>query len=41
MWLAMTYAPQSVHDVEIGIVVFSVIVAPAHIFILRMAERAS
>jgi hypothetical protein len=41
VWLAMTYAPQSVHGVEIGIVLFSVIAAAAHAFILRMAESAN
>src|ERR1051325_7290389 len=39
LWLAMTYAPQSVHGVEIGIVGFSIFVAAAHIYVLKMAER--
>jgi hypothetical protein len=33
IWLASTYAPQSVHGAELGIVLFSVIVTAAHIFV--------
>jgi hypothetical protein len=40
IWLASTYAPQNVHGAELGIVLFSVIVTGAHIFVLKMAERA-
>jgi hypothetical protein len=39
--LASTYAPQSVHGAELGIVVFSVIATASHIFVLKMAEKAS
>ena len=39
IWIAMTYAPQSVHGVEIGIIGFSIIVTAAHIFTLKMAEQ--
>jgi hypothetical protein len=38
--LVSTYAPQSVHGAELGIVGFSVVVAASHIFVLKMAERA-
>ena len=41
VWLAATYVPQSVHQAELGIVGFSVIVTAAHIFVLKMAEEAS
>ena len=40
IWLASTYAPQSVHGAELGIVLFSIIVTAAHIFVLKMAEKA-
>ncbi|MEA2920697.1 MAG: hypothetical protein QOF07_660 [Bradyrhizobium sp.] len=40
-WLASTYTPQIVHGVEPGIVLFSVGVAAAHIFVLKAAEKAS
>jgi hypothetical protein len=39
--LASTYAPQSVHGAELGIVVFSAIATASHIFVLKMAEKAS
>ena len=39
IWIAMTYAPQSVHGVEIGVVGFSIVVAAAHILLLKTAER--
>ena len=41
VWLAAAYAPQSIHQAELGIVGFSVIVAAAHIFVLKMAEEAT
>lgn len=41
IWLASTYAPQSVHEAELGIVLFSVIAIASHIFVLKMAEKAS
>jgi hypothetical protein len=41
IWLASTYAPQSVHGAELGIVLFSVIAIGSHIFVLKMAEKAS
>jgi hypothetical protein len=40
IWLASTYAPQTVHGVELGIVGFSVIATAAHLFVLKMAEKA-
>ena len=40
IWLASTHTPQYVHGAELGIVLFSVIVAAAHIFVLKMAEKA-
>jgi hypothetical protein len=39
IWLASTYAPQSVHGLEPGIVGFSVITAAVQIFVLKMAEK--
>ena len=39
IWLASTYTPQNVHGAELGIVLFSVIVTAAHIFVLKMAEK--
>jgi hypothetical protein len=41
IWLASAYAPQSVHGAELGIVLFSVTVTAAHIFVLKMAQRAN
>jgi hypothetical protein len=41
IWLASTYAPQSVHGAELGIVLFSVTVTAAHIFVLKMAQKAN
>jgi hypothetical protein len=38
--LALVYAPQHVRSIELGIVGFSVTVAAAHIFVLKMAQRA-
>lgn len=40
IWLASTYAPQTVHGAELGIVGFSVIATAAHLFVLKMAEKA-
>jgi hypothetical protein len=40
IWLASTYAPQSVHGVDVGIAGFSVIVAASHLFILMKARTA-
>ena len=40
IWLASTYAPQSVHGAELGIVLFSVIAVASHIFVLKTAEKA-
>jgi hypothetical protein len=40
IWLASTYEPQSVHGVELGIVIFSVVVAGSHLFVLRKAKAA-
>jgi hypothetical protein len=39
--LASTYAPQSLHQVELGIAGFSVVVTAAHIFVLTMAAQAN
>lgn len=38
IWLASTYAPQHVHGVELGIVVFSLIAAGSHLFVLMKAR---
>ena len=39
--LASTYAPQNVHGADLGIVLFSVTVTAAHIFALKMAQKAN
>ena len=41
IWALETYAPDRVHGAEIALLLFSVIVAAAHLFILRAARRAS
>ena len=41
IWLASTYAPQSVHGVELGIVLFSLIAAGSHLFVLIKAKAAA
>ena len=41
IWAAATYAPQSVHGVEVGILGFSLITAGAHVFVLIMASKAN
>jgi hypothetical protein len=41
VWLASTYVPQSLHQAELGIAGFSVVVTAAHIFVLKMAEEAA
>jgi hypothetical protein len=38
--LVSTYAPQSVHGVEVGIAGFSVVAAASHLFILMKARAA-
>jgi hypothetical protein len=40
-WLAVTYTPQLVHGVDLGIAGFSVIAAGAHLFTLKMAVKQS
>ena len=40
IWAAMTYMPATVHNAEIGLLLFSLIVAAAHLFILSRATRA-
>lgn len=40
IWMASTYAPQRVHGVELGIVIFSVIAAGSHLFVLMKARAA-
>lgn len=40
IWLASTYAPQHVHGVELGIVMFSLIAAVSHLFVLMKARTA-
>lgn len=38
IWLASTYAPQRVHGVELGIVIFSIMAAGCHLFVLMKAR---
>jgi hypothetical protein len=40
IWLASTYAPQTVHGAELGVAGFSVIATASYIFVLKMAEKA-
>ena len=40
IWAAMTYTPDKVHGPEIGLLLFSIIVAAAHLWTLRSAARA-
>ncbi|MFK4487729.1 hypothetical protein [Bradyrhizobium sp. USDA 336] len=39
--LASTYAPQHVHGAELGIVIFSLIAAGSHLFVLMKARATS
>lgn len=41
IWLAVTYTPQHVHGVQIGIAGFSIVILASHLFVLKMAERAN
>jgi len=41
IWAAMTYMPAKVNGAEVGILLFSIIVAAAHFWILRAAIRAN
>jgi hypothetical protein len=38
IWLASTYAPKHVHGAELGIVIFSLIAAGSHLFVLMKAR---
>lgn len=38
IWAASTYAPQHVHGAELGIVIFSLIAAGSHMFVLMKAR---
>jgi hypothetical protein len=40
IWAAMTYIPEKVHSPELGLVLFSIIIALAHLFMLSMAARS-
>lgn len=39
IYLAMAYTPDKVHAPEIGVLLFSIIIAAAHVFTLAMAAR--
>ncbi|MDE5452328.1 hypothetical protein GWE18_05470 [Bradyrhizobium sp. CSA112] len=41
IWVASTYAPEKVHGAEIGLLLFSVIVAAVHVLTLRRAAQAN
>jgi hypothetical protein len=41
IWAASSYVPEKVHGAEIGLLLFSVIVAAVHLLMLRAAARAS
>lgn len=38
IWLATTYATQRVHGAELGLVIFSLIAAGSHLFVLMKAR---
>jgi hypothetical protein len=40
IWAASTYAPETVHGVDIAILGFSLTVAAAHVFIVMKAARS-
>lgn len=40
IWLASTYAPQHVHGAELGIVIFSLVAAGSHLFVLMKARES-
>ncbi|TYO62911.1 hypothetical protein FXV83_30205 [Bradyrhizobium hipponense] len=40
IWTAMTYTPDKVHSAEVGLLLFSLIIAASHIFVLLRAARA-
>jgi hypothetical protein len=39
IWAAMTYVPDKVNGPEIGLLLFSIIVAAAHLWMLRSVAR--
>jgi hypothetical protein len=39
IWAAQTYTPDKVHGVDIGLVLFSVIIATVHAVTLKVASR--
>ena len=41
IWAAMTYVPDKVNGAEIGLLLFSVMVAAVHFLMLRAAARAN
>jgi hypothetical protein len=41
IWAAMTYVPDKVNGPEIGLLMFSVIVAVVHLWLLHSAARAN
>ena len=41
IWASMTYAPALVHDPEVALALFPIIVAAAHVFVLTRAAKAS
>jgi len=38
IWAAQTYAPDKVHGVDIGLALFSVVIAAAHAVTLKVAS---
>jgi hypothetical protein len=41
IWAAMTYVPDKVNGPEIGLLLFSIIVAAVHLWMVRSAARAN
>jgi hypothetical protein len=41
IWIAMTYFPQTVHGAESGLLMASIILLAAHLFVLKTAARTN
>lgn len=40
IWMLSTYAPSKVHGAEVGLLLFSIIVAVSHVLVVKKAVRA-
>lgn len=41
IWAAMTYMPDKVHSPELGLTLFSIIVALSHLYVISKATKAN